>query len=328
MIDIRVYLSFNVSFAEFALNASLSIFKRIFVLIMLYTFLKRYYGNRASFLGSILYIFSPIGFSIASITEDSTGNNLILLSMLFILYIFFEEDKKEKYTLSFVLLPLSLFINFYNIVLVASIIVYLIFKYINKLGSRKRLLSYIPRLLITSVITMPFLLYILSSLLGIFSSDNSTRLNYVKLSILNPEKLNLYFRYLTETFFLRNVQGIANETLILLSSIVFIMMLLASYIYFFRLTLFKKRNSILSIFIFYIPIFFVIDLVLNNMYAVDISRVPSIRVHYLLPIFIISFILISVFLTKNKAKKTYLITFILFALLNLIILSGSISYGN
>lgn len=296
----------------------------ILALVFLYIFLRKYFGQRAGFFGSLFYIFSPIGFTVANIAEDSSGYNFVLISLIFILYVFFEEDNKENYKFSFVLLPLSLLFTLYNIVLIGSIVLYLSIKYTLKLGCRENVRKYIPRFFVTSALVSPIIIYMIIALFGLSSGPKTIPTDWIYFKIISWERVSSYIRYITEPFFLRDVWGVANEYLITLSFILFLVLLGSASIFFIYQFIKKRKSPTSLIFVFYIVMFFVMDLLINNMLH-DAFRAPAIRVHHLIPLLVVCFMLISVFLSIKKHQK-YLIVFGLFLAVNLAVLTTSISF--
>ena len=57
-------------------------FTCLIIMVSLFIFLKKHFNRNIAIFSSLMFIISPIGFTISTLSEDTTGNNLILLLLI------------------------------------------------------------------------------------------------------------------------------------------------------------------------------------------------------------------------------------------------------
>jgi len=302
----------------------------IIILIAFFLYLQKHFSRRIAIIASLIFIISPIGFTISTLVDDTKGMNLVLLSFIPFFLMFFSRKKKIQYW-SMVLLALLPLIHPYHVILWPSCMVYLILK--NYFESKKitvawkKLQPYIIFFMVTTIILLPFYFVSLKSMTV---QDKIFYLNYpdpsppLPLSHLIIERNSVYLDYFKRLFILPNYSNIIENSSIrknikfisYISFSIYLLILTSSIIYFIFEAI--KNKKIKPIFFFAIyPLFFVLtELLFTNRFMLLVNRDIATSSHFLKILFFMSIVLVSSFASYKRRLSFIVYSFII---MNLII---------
>ena len=294
-------------------------------MMSLFLFLEKYFNRNIAIFSSLMFVISPIGFTISTLSEDTMGNNLILLLLVPFFFMFFNEKAKIR-QYSMILLAFYPLIFPYYFILWPCCGVYTLLK--NNFHSKKKILDfknlkpYIIIFFITLIIFSPAYFFIYNSLedKGHFPHEPNfiglinykigiipTYLTYTKIPFIPTFHYSLFNNLL-------DVQTIG--LLSNISFIIYIFLLIISSLYFILNSIINKKIKPIFLFAIFPIIFILMELFLTHRWLDNLYRAISISTHYIKLLLFISFILISCFVYH---KKIFRILAYAFILINLII---------
>lgn len=307
----------------------------IIILAALFLFLNKYFNKKIAIISSLIFIISPIGFTISTLAQDSTGNNLILLSLILFFFVFFNKNKKIRYW-SMILLAFLPIIHPYHFILWSCCAVYLLLEshFQSKKGiiDWKYLKPYLIFFLIAAIIFSPVYSAISKNALmrgKIFYPESISLVTSMR------ERVNDYLPYFKRLFipsdyiFFDNIFNMEILEFVSYTSLfIFLILLMGSMIYFIFESIKRKKITPILIFAIY-PLFFVLsDLFLYKRFASLAFRTLSISTHYLKILFFMSIILISCFAYHKKIFRIMVYAFILLNLMMNISAINSLNESN
>jgi len=295
-------------------------FVSIIILVFLFLFLSKYFNRSTAILCCLMFIISPIGFTISTLAEDASGNTLSLLLLLIPFFaMFFNKNKKIRYW-SMILLAFLPVLRPYHFILWPCCMIYILLE--NHFHSQKSIIEwkelkpYLIKFLIGVIIFSPAYFLIIQSIRGLRYA-----LNYGFIDLFSLNRIGAYLVYLKRLFIYdifsnNNFIESSIKPIMYISLVIYLVLLISSIVYIISKSIKIKKIKPIFIFGLYPLAFIIVEFFFSNRFLDIAFRTLSISTHFLiLPLFM-SFILISFFVYH---KKNFRIMAYLFILLNLII---------
>ncbi|MBF0365047.1 MAG: hypothetical protein HQK50_05715 [Oligoflexia bacterium] len=151
-----------------------TMFLTILVFVLTYFWVKKFFGPKSAISFSLIYIFSPLGFTLNTISSDSPpGAMIFILTLLPFFYSFFSPNQKYVHLSAIILAILPLFTP-YHLILWPTVFLYLtlqsFFSHSNISSLLKTNIIYFSRTLATILVFLPYYFAILFSAINKFSS--------------------------------------------------------------------------------------------------------------------------------------------------------------
>ena len=307
-----------------------STFVALVILTSLFLFLKKYFNKKIAILSSLIFIISPLGFTISVLSEDATGNNLILLLFIPFFVLFFNKKIRIRNLSMIFLALLPLFSPYYLILWPCCVVYILLENHFQSKGNAfnfKNLKPYLTIFFVSLIILSPAYFSIFKSV-----SDRGHFHHELNFSSVMEDKIRsvpIYLTYVKRVFIPftdEHYFNLSDEKIIIfilyLSFIIYLFLVLTAIIYFIFKTIINKKVKPEFFFAIFPPIYILSEFFFTHRFLGIYNRLISISVHHIkLPIFV-SFILISIFASR---KKNIRIIFYLFIMINLMINLGVVN---
>ncbi|MCP4133170.1 MAG: hypothetical protein GY754_19540 [bacterium] len=281
-----------------------SIVTNTVLLVSLFAILNRFNGRRVAVYASAMFILSPIGFTVSTVSSDSFAGNLYIFGFLLFFYFLCRSQKGGIVKLLVVLPLLS---PYYFLLWPGYAIYVLLHKYFEKgsalfrdffaatAGNYKKFI--IPGILFMAANVFMFYLLV--------------RKGRVEIFFLTGERLADYFFYFKQVFVASGIENLdALSALTHTAFFIFMFLLVFAIVDILKRVFVEKKVFPLLLPACFCLIFFAAELLGNNRFVDYLDRVLVIRIQHVTLIITIGMILIA-FVAANRKRLRVLLMLLL-----------------